>query len=71
MTAIYAAFLAFEIVESDKGSTNLIVSLDSRSLAIYLQLVMGFFAGFAFVFYIPWKDLVAFQNHLDLYDPIV
>jgi len=71
MTAIYTAFLAFEIVESDKGSTNLIVSLDSRSLAIYLQLVMGFFAGFAFVFYIPWKDLVAFQNHLDLYDPIV
>lgn len=71
MTAIYAAFLAFEIVESDKGSTSLIVSLDSRSLAIYLQLLMGFFAGFAFVFFIPWKELVAFQSHLDLYDPIV
>lgn len=71
MTAIYAAFLAFEIVESDKGSTNLIVRLDSRSLVIYLQLVTGFFAGFSFVFYIPWKDLVSFQNHLDLYDPIV
>ena len=71
MTAIYAAFLAFQVVESDKGSTSLIVSLDIRSVAIYLQLVMGFFAGFAFVFFIPWKELVAFQNHLHLYDPIV
>ena len=71
LTAIYVSFLAFEIVESDKGSSDLIVTLDSRSLAIYLQLVMGFFAGFVFVFFVPWKELVAFQNNLDLYDPIV
>lgn len=71
LIAIYAAFLASQVVESEKGSFSLIVSLDSHSLAIYLQMVMGFFAGFAFVFYIPWKELVNFQSHLYLYDPIV
>ncbi|XP_078377707.1 uncharacterized protein LOC144660850 [Oculina patagonica] len=71
LTAIYAAFLASQVVESEKGSSSLIVTLDSHSLAIYLQMVMGFLAGFAFVFYIPWKELVTFQNHLYLYDPIV
>lgn len=71
MTAIYAAFLASQVVESEKGSSSWMVSLDSHNLAIYLQMVMGFFAGFAFVIYIPWKELVTFQNHLYLYDPIV
>ena len=71
MTAIYAVFLTSQIVESEKGSLSLIVTLDSHSLAIYLQMIMVFFAGFAFVFYIPWKQLISFQNHLYLYDPIV
>lgn len=71
MTAIYAVFLTSQIVESEKGSLSLIVTLDSDSLAIYLQMILVFFTGFAFVFYIPWKQLISFQNHLYLYDPIV
>jgi len=71
MTAIYAVFLVSQVVESEKGSLSFIVTLDSHSLAIYLQMIMLFLAGFAFVFYIPWKELISFQNNLYLYDPIV
>jgi len=71
MTAIYAVFLVSQVVESEKGSLSFIVTLDSHSLAIYLQMIMLFLVGFAFVFYIPWKELISFQNDLYLYDPIV
>lgn len=71
ITAVYAAFLVSQVVETEKGSSSLIVTLDSHNLAIYLQMVMGLCAVLAFVFYIPWKQLVAFQSHLYLYDPIV
>ena len=71
LTAIFGAFLASQVVEIKEGSSSLILTLHSHSLAVYLQMVIGFFAGFAFVFYIPWKELVTFQSHLYLYDPIV
>ncbi|PFX22747.1 hypothetical protein AWC38_SpisGene12715 [Stylophora pistillata] len=62
LVTVYVAFVVSQVVETEKGPSSLIVMIDSHNVAIYLQVIMGLGAILSFVYYIPWKQLVAFQS---------
>lgn len=69
LIAIYVAFVLSGVVESKRGST--IVKPDSQGVVLVLQILMLFFLGIIFVFFVPWKELVTLRNNMHLYEPIV
>lgn len=71
IVTLYAAFVVSQVVETEKGPSSLVVMIDSHNVAIYLQVLMGLGAVLSFVYFVPWKQLVAFQSNLYLYDPIL
>lgn len=69
LIAIYVALVVSGVVESKRGST--IVKPNSQGVVLVLQILMLFFLGIIFVFFVPWKELVTLRNNMHLYEPIV
>lgn len=69
LIAIFVAIIVLAVVESYKGSV--IIKPDSEGLAFWLQICMFFVAGYIFVFYLPWNELLASRDNFRLYEPIV
>lgn len=70
LIAIIVAIIVFGVVQSYTGSA--IVKPDSEGLAFFLQIAMFFAAGYTFVFFLPWNELLASRDDgFRLNEPIV
>lgn len=69
LLAIFVAIIVIAVVQGYKGSD--IIEPDSEGLAFLLQICMFFAAGYMFVFYLPWNELLASDDNFRLYEPIV
>ena len=69
LIAIAVAIIVFGVVQSYKGSA--IVNPDSEGLAFLVQICMFFAAGYIFVFFLPWNELLSSRDDFHLNEPIV
>lgn len=69
LIAIFVAIIVIAVVQNYKGSV--IIKPDSEGLAFGLQICMFFAAGYFFVFFLPWNELLASRDNFRLYEPIV